>query len=435
LKRYLILIGLLILVLGTGCYPGVNDFQINGAIVTGDIVVDPGITIDGVDISTIGGASHAQNTDTHLTSDGITIVIDAGVITRDLYTDRWIYNNSNTIFGVDAAGSGALAHTAGEEGWYNTFFGNNAGKAITKGYRNVFIGSDAGTRVTTGFYNAAIGDSTLSFLTTGSYSAALGYQALSNSTGSYNTAVGPGALANSGAGTYNTAVGLQSMNSATGSRNTAVGRWTGQFNTGSDNVFLGNEAGENSGAVSNKLYIDNSDTATPLIAGDFSTNTVTINNDLEVTGDLYFPTAGGGLPYGCMHLDALTDVTCTLQNTWYQVPFDHAYISNLTTLSAANDDITIIKTGVYLISYSYSRHTHFAHDYEWNIRLNNGTVETHANSYSTSLGVGKIFQSSHATLYNLTAGDTVELWVRCIDAAGMVVSIDKADILVTMIGR
>ena len=46
--------------------------------------------------------------------------------------------------------------------------------------------------------------------------------------------------------------------------------WAGN---GSGNVFLGNKAGYNE-TGSNLLYIDNTDIDTPLIWGDFSSNTV-----------------------------------------------------------------------------------------------------------------------------------------------------------------
>ena len=66
--------------------------------------------------------------------------------------------------------------------------------------------------------------------------------------------------------------------------NTALGRNAGHYNvTGSGNVFIGYKAGR-SETGSNKLYIDNSDTTSPLIKGDFANNTVTINGDLTTTG-------------------------------------------------------------------------------------------------------------------------------------------------------
>ena len=60
--------------------------------------------------------------------------------------------------------------------------------------------------------------------------------------------------------------------------------------TGSGNVFLGTSAGSFA-TGSNKLYIDNSNTTSPLIYGDFATNALTFNGSVNVTGSL---TKGSG---------------------------------------------------------------------------------------------------------------------------------------------
>jgi hypothetical protein len=85
----------------------------------------------------------------------------------------------------------------------------------------------------------------------------------------------------------NTAFGAGAgENTTSGSDNTYVGKGAGGGNTtGSGNVFIGNEAGGLSTTTSNQLYIDNSNTTSPLIFGNFSTNDVTINGDLLVTGN------------------------------------------------------------------------------------------------------------------------------------------------------
>ncbi|MCB0535783.1 MAG: hypothetical protein KDD14_26505, partial [Saprospiraceae bacterium] len=50
---------------------------------------------------------------------------------------------------------------------------------------------------------------------------------------------------------------------------------------GSGNVFLGNFAGGGE-TGSDKLYIDNTSTSTPLIYGDFSSNALTVNGSLRI---------------------------------------------------------------------------------------------------------------------------------------------------------
>ena len=70
--------------------------------------------------------------------------------------------------------------------------------------------------------------------------------------------------------------------------------------SGCDNVFLGHDAGYNE-TSSNKLYISNSDTASPLIGGDFAAGVVTINSILTLT-----PLSGSPTPtMGMIYSDAL----------------------------------------------------------------------------------------------------------------------------------
>ncbi|WP_157765754.1 tail fiber domain-containing protein [Halobacteriovorax marinus] len=105
----------------------------------------------------------------------------------------------------------------------------------------------------------------------------------SNTMGTSNTGVGITSLDALTTGNFNTSIGDGSLTAnQSGSNNVAIGYNAGASNiSGSGNVFLGNGAGENE-TGSNKLYIDNSNTATPLIQGDFSTDIVTINGKLKI---------------------------------------------------------------------------------------------------------------------------------------------------------
>ncbi|MEO9964660.1 MAG: hypothetical protein ABJF11_02655 [Reichenbachiella sp.] len=71
-----------------------------------------------------------------------------------------------------------------------------------------------------------------------------------------------------------------------GSGNTFIGSHSGYKNmSGKNNVFVGYKSGYNE-TGSNKLYIDNSDTSSPLIWGDFSANQLRFNGAVDVTGAL-----------------------------------------------------------------------------------------------------------------------------------------------------
>ena len=127
-------------------------------------------------------------------------------------------------------------------------------------------------------------------ITTGqaNYNTALGYYAggTDMTTGDSNTILGSESGKNITTGNYNTAVGADSLlNLDNGSNNTAIGYKAGSTNvTGSGNIFIGYEAGPSTGNISNKLYIANSSGNSPLIYGDFSNKTVTVNDNLIITG-------------------------------------------------------------------------------------------------------------------------------------------------------
>lgn len=133
--------------------------------------------------------------------------------------------------------------------------------------------SNQGRNTTFGF--AALNAKTAST----TFNIALGYSALRNlNSGSQNFAIGASALESITSGSGNLALGTAALlSNLNGSRNTAIGNNAGFYTTGSDNVLIGNSAGFNE-TGSNKLYIANTNTATPLIYGDFSAKYVTIGD-------------------------------------------------------------------------------------------------------------------------------------------------------------
>lgn len=117
---------------------------------------------------------------------------------------------------------------------------------------------------------------------------AMGLGALSHTGGAegyHNTAIGHHSMSAITTGSYNTGLGSHALiGITTGTGNTAIGALAGySLQTGTYNVFLGAQAGGLE-LGSNKLYIDNTDTATPLIYGDFSTNALTITGSLQTGG-------------------------------------------------------------------------------------------------------------------------------------------------------
>jgi len=256
----------------------------------------------------------------------------------DFLGDRAIHiDDDETYIGHDAGDNITTAifntlvgNNAGNDitdGSYNNFFGTYAGALVTTGDYNtlvgglaggatavdidkcVFVGYGAGQTNTqdnivavgyqalvnnTGTQNTAIGYLAMDAAVTGTSNTAMGWEALganlgggyntaigvqallANSTGSYNSALGRNALVDNGMGGSNTAMGAGALGAnQTGSYNTAVG-----LNAGGgaainlDNcIYIGTAAGQNN-ATSQRLYINDNNSAFPLVYGEFDNDTV-----------------------------------------------------------------------------------------------------------------------------------------------------------------
>lgn len=185
-----------------------------------------------------------------------------------------------------AVGSDALVKV--NTGSYNVSLGSSAGREITTGTYNVSVGHQAGNGITTGVDNIAIGYGAFYFTTTGSNNVGVGrYTMNAGPTGSYNVAVGSDALRFTTGADHNVAIGNEAGYAInTGDYNSLLGYRAGySLKTGSSNVFIGYTAGSNTASdASDLLYIDNTNTNSPLIYGDFSANTLTFNGATTTTG-------------------------------------------------------------------------------------------------------------------------------------------------------
>jgi hypothetical protein len=183
-----------------------------------------------------------------------------------------------------AIGNQALAQTSDGtttlHGTENTAVGYEALKGNTTGYFNHAFGSGALKLNQTGIANVGIGTSALSTNNSGGGNIAIGHLAAQgkNLGSNYNVAIGSNTLQASGESNSNVAIGKSSQFSNTiGSSNTSVGHESLEDNsTGSGNIAVGYRAGRNE-TGSNKLYIANNAT-TPFLYGDLSSGKVAFNN-------------------------------------------------------------------------------------------------------------------------------------------------------------
>ena len=167
---------------------------------------------------------------------------------------------NNTVAGTNAGDS-----FTGTDAINNSFYGKDAGTAVTSGDENVAIGYEAFKSATTASQNTCIGSKAGSAVTGGN-NVCIGFRAGEDATsidscvavgksaydgantGNDNIAIGAGAMGDSGVttGGSNTAVGKDALGHLTGGAdNVAIGVNAGHAETdGNMNVFIGVQAGD-----------------------------------------------------------------------------------------------------------------------------------------------------------------------------------------------
>lgn len=168
----------------------------------------------------------------------------------------------------------------------NVFLGGLSGNYNLTGNDNVFIGLLSGYRNSTASGNTFIGRNSGSSNTTGASNVFIGHNSgYRNNSGRDNIMLGSYAGYNNTYGSDNSFIGKQSgYSNATGRNNVFMGRSAGYRNvSGSNNVFIGYSSGYYE-LGSNRLYIDNSTTTSPLIYGKFDTNQLGVNTTKIPTG-------------------------------------------------------------------------------------------------------------------------------------------------------
>jgi hypothetical protein len=205
------------------------------------------------------------------------------------------YSNTTGHFNVFV---GSQAGYSNQDGQYNTFLGyqagyNNIGGAgVWEGEYNTFLGYQAGFNSTSSHRNIAIGYRAGYGYTTNRYNICIGEQSgLSLASGQANVIIGTYAGQSLNGAEGNVILGLDAgYYTTTGSHNVMIGLGSGRSANGSDNVFLGTYSGYGE-TGSNKLVIENnylgSDNAiNALVYGDFSTNYVALNGDVNIQDNL-----------------------------------------------------------------------------------------------------------------------------------------------------
>ena len=252
---------------------------------------DPG-TISGDTLSIIADADNDTKIQVEESADEDIIRFDVAG------TEKWIMTGPR-IQSSNSGGSIFLGENTGLNDDLsdnnNVFIGTEAGVSNTTGNGNVFLGWSTGNSNISGNNNTALGTGAFANNETGSGNVAIGIQSQGNRTaGRFNVSVGANSLIHNADGEGNTAIGNGALiHNTSGDENVALGGQAGRNNAlGNRNVFIGYQAGYNE-AGSQKLYIENSTSAAPLIYGEFDNDLLQINGTLNINNAFSFPIVDG----------------------------------------------------------------------------------------------------------------------------------------------
>ena len=175
------------------------------------------------------------------------------------YTCRYWTTGDQSV----VVGSGACSVGIGT-GADNVVVGFNAGQDLTSAASNVILGSSAALQATTASDNIIIGPGAVDTgIMTGSGNIIMGHDA-----GDAWTSSSDSVVIGDSAGVLIT----------TGGDQVIIGKNAGaQIAAGTGNVIIGHDVAATQGNFSNQLWIHNADSATPLLLGDFSVPSLTIN--------------------------------------------------------------------------------------------------------------------------------------------------------------
>jgi hypothetical protein len=256
------------------------------------------------------------------------------------------FNNAGGFSNIFIGNQAGLSNTNAQS---SVYIGNRAGYSNTVGGGNTFIGTSAG-QGNNGGNNTFVGNLCGLSSGTGSLNVFMGFRAGNYFAGAENTIIGGGAASCNLGGSDNVFIGTKSgmgpigstssnsFNSiigseagyqiTTGGSNVIVGYQSGYSNkTGTGNVLLGNQSGY-SETGSNKLYIANTSTTTPLIKGTFPNTDLTFtasniyaDGNLRIKGGTVIgKTQAGVYTVGSSTQTGVKTVTLTFPTAFTSVP-------------------------------------------------------------------------------------------------------------------
>lgn len=210
------------------------------------------------------------------------------------------FDGDAIFIGQAGGGSTSKNNIAIGNGALSSGGGRNTIAIGTDAFKNLNVPGGLGAQ-----RSIAIGWQSLSTTTSSGFTVAVGYSSLGSlQTGHRNTAIGSLSGLGVVTGNFNTFIGLASRASDTTNNSVVLGAQAGSMlsNTQTGSIFLGYQAGNNEASPSNKLYIENSNSSTPLIYGKFDTDQLGINT--TAVGD-YTLSVGGNTQTDTLHAEVI----------------------------------------------------------------------------------------------------------------------------------
>lgn len=144
-----------------------------------------------------------------------------------------------------------------------------------------------------------------------------------------------------------------------------------------------------------------------------SNGEVSIGSDVSIGGDLHWVGEGSGLLYGSLIANTASAVAIISSGVYIQfVGFNANGQSNGTTPDHTNDHITVPTAGKYLVTVDVNASVISGSGRPiFMVHTNNGTTQ-HSDTYIRLPNAGTDNNGSMTFVLDLTANDTVELWVQ-----------------------
>ena len=182
-----------------------------------------------------------------------------------------------------------------------------------------------------------------------------------------------------------------------------------------------------------RLVVNNGTVAEPV--ADFQHNGVAVMT-LDHEGDLFFTTAGSGLPYGsCWGNEIAWSQASAAQNTWYKVSDTDMTDGqvNLVTHDGSGK-LTVTKAGIYKVDYSITLEGSVSNDHYMSGIAVNGTVGNDGQChYELHIPSAQIALSGTAIL-SLAANGYIEIGVRTTDANTPTLTVDHLNVSLVQVG-